>query len=154
MGELTIALGPRVYVTTTIQVDTLAGDTLVSFDDVTFVPIGGTALAIVNLELRTPSPFAPDRIRLAWFVDAGALEDGDLRDLWSGHWRVTPGVGVRIRSAVGPIRVDLAYNPYSPRRGPLFFADADTLIQLAPDFAPERTFLDRFRLHLALGQAF
>ena len=147
-------LGPRVYVTTKIQVDTLTGDTLVSTDDVTFVPIGGTALAIVNLELRTPSPFAADRVRLAWFVDAGALEDGDLADLRPENWRITPGVGVRIRSAVGPIRLDLAYNPYGPRRGPLYFAQADTLIQLARDFAPERTFLDRFRLHLALGQAF
>jgi len=147
-------LGPRVYVTTTIQVDPLTGDTLVPFDDVTFVPLGGTALGIVNLELRTPSPFAADRIRLAWFVDAGALEDGKLADLRPENWRVTPGVGVRIRSAVGPIRLDLAYNPYAPRRGPLYFAQADTLIQIAPDFAPERTFLDRFRLHLALGQAF
>lgn len=147
-------LGPRVYVTSRIQVDPLTGDTLVSTDDVTFVPTGGTALAIVNLELRTPAPVASDRVRLAWFVDAGALEDGDLSDLRLDRWRVTPGVGVRIRSVVGPIRLDLAYNPYAPRRGPLYFAQAGTLIQISPDFAPGRTFLDRFRLHLALGQAF
>lgn len=147
-------LGPRVYVTTEVRVDALTGDTLIAEEDVTFVPIGGTALAIVNFELRVPAPFARDRVRLAWFVDAGALEDGDLGDLRPENWRVTPGVGARIRSAVGPIRIDLGFNPYDARRGPLFLARADTLVQIAPDFAPELTLLDRFRLHLALGQAF
>src|SRR5690606_42106576 len=33
-------LGPPVYVTTTIQVETRTADTLVSFDDITFVPTG------------------------------------------------------------------------------------------------------------------
>jgi outer membrane protein assembly factor BamA len=147
-------LGPVVYVTDDFVLDPLTGDTLPG-TDVTFVPIGGTALAIVNVELRTPAPFAADRVRVAWFVDAGALEAGEVWDLRPSRWRITPGVGVRVRSPVGPIRLDIAFNPYEPRRGPLFLALTDTLIRLADDFAPERgSLLDRFRLHLALGQAF
>jgi outer membrane protein insertion porin family/translocation and assembly module TamA len=35
--------------------------------------------------------------------------------------RVTPGLGFRIFSAVGPIRFDLGYNPYAQQRGAVYF---------------------------------
>src|SRR5690606_2987582 len=54
-------LGPRVYVTVEARIDPLTGDTLLDADP-SFVPIGGTALAIANLELRVPAPFARDRV--------------------------------------------------------------------------------------------
>jgi outer membrane protein insertion porin family/translocation and assembly module TamA len=35
--------------------------------------------------------------------------------------KYTPGIGVRVFTIVGVIRLDLAYNPYAPRAGSAFF---------------------------------
>jgi hypothetical protein len=72
-------------------------------------PVGGEVLLEGNLELRFPLPFPGDRIRGAAFLDAGQVwlrpEDVSLRGL-----AVTPGVGVRYYSPVGPIRVDAGFD--------------------------------------------
>jgi hypothetical protein len=64
---------------------------------------------------------------------------------------------VRIATPVGPIRVDAAYNPYVPLPGRLYLADRTTgeLILLPGSYEPPApTFLNRIRLHIAVGQAF
>src|SRR5688572_29380977 len=35
--------------------------------------------------------------------------------------KVTPGIGARIFSIVGPIRVDIGYNPYARPAGPAYY---------------------------------
>jgi hypothetical protein len=45
------------------------------------------------------------------FVDMGMLGEGSLRDVSSGTRAVTPGFGVRYRSPVGAVRVDLGIRP-------------------------------------------
>jgi hypothetical protein len=69
---------------------------------------------------------------------------------------------MRIATPVGPARVDLAYNPYDPQRGVLFFAEdtnddgrPDVLTPMRDDYAPDSPgFFGRFRVHVAIGQAF
>jgi outer membrane protein assembly factor BamA len=122
--------------------------------DTIFVPVGGTTSAIATLELRFPSPFLSDRMRLAAFVDAGTVQVGGLDALGSG-WRVTPGVGLRIRSPVGPIRMDLAFNPQAPPTGELFeIPEEGGPIPIGVLFQKEQTLLRRLQFHLAVGQAF
>ena len=148
-------LGPGVYVTDDVTTDPATGE-IVPADGVQFVPIGGTALAIANAELRFPSPWYPQRLRLAAFVDAGTLSTGDLWEITEQQWRVTPGVGLRIQTPVGPARLDAAFNPYHQQRGPLYLSAEDgSLVRVNESFQARRGgFFSRLRLHLAIGQAF
>lgn len=80
---------------------------VVSMDEGRFVPrpTGGTRVLEANLELRFPLGLS---FEWATFTDIGQVWGGyegvDLSNL-----EVTPGVGVRYLSPVGPIRIDLAY---------------------------------------------
>ena len=146
------ALGPGVYVTS----DTLDDG---AYDQSTarFIPVGGTSLAVASAEVRFPSPFLADLLRLAVFVDAGNVGMGNFWDLDRAAWRITPGAGLRMSTPVGPVRLDLGYNPHGPRTEPLYFADPDTgtLTKLLDQFTPEPpSFWQRLRLHLAVGQPF
>jgi hypothetical protein len=147
-------MGDLVYVAESAAVDTLGTPgVLVPTGSINSFPIGGTSLAIANLELRFPSPYMPRRFRLAVFVDGGALGTENLWQL--GQWRVTPGAGIRITTPVGPARLDLAYNPYPPDAGPLYANLQNTLVRLADNFRPSQgNFFSRLRINVALGQAF
>jgi outer membrane protein assembly factor BamA len=78
--------------------------------DVRFTPrpLGGTALVEANLEARFP---VWRELHGALFVDMGMLGEGSLRDVTSGTRAVTPGFGIRYRSPIGPVRVDLGIRP-------------------------------------------
>jgi outer membrane protein assembly factor BamA len=147
-------LGDGVYVTDSLVIDVATGDT-VPEPSARFVPLGGTAMGIANLELRVPSPVYSRRLRLALFVDAGAIGNQNIWEFSGSDWKVTPGVGLRIQSPIGPARVDLAYNPYAPVVGPLYLTRDDVLVRIRDDFQPARGgFFSRFRVHVAVGQAF
>jgi outer membrane protein insertion porin family len=68
-------------------------------------PIGGNGLVIFNLELRAPVRGA---IGAVGFVDSGNVfahaSDIDLTEL-----RSAVGFGIRYKSPIGPIRVDLGF---------------------------------------------
>lgn len=118
-------------------------------------PLGGTSLGIVNVEMRMPSPVFPKQLRLAAFIDGGAVTTGTIWSMDARDWRFTPGFGFRATTPVGPARFDVAYNAYRPVRGPLFLAQDSTLTLVQDDYAPERPgFFRRFRVHVAVGQAF
>ena len=76
-------------------------------------PVGGTAILEGNFELRVP--FFMDKLRAAAFVDFGQVwreaSGARLRDLV-----FTPGFGLRYFSAIGPVRIDIGYNPQSAER--------------------------------------
>jgi outer membrane protein insertion porin family len=120
-------------------------------------PIGGTRLVVASAELRTPSPWYPDLLRLGFFLDAGQVWDPEA-DIAPEPIRVTPGLGARITTPVGPLRLDVGYNPYRRRPGPLYSADTETgeLRLLDENFTlPERGgFFGRLVFHPAVGQAF
>jgi outer membrane protein assembly factor BamA len=122
-------------------------------DCVEFVPTGGTSMLVANLELRLPSPFFRRQLRLAAFVDVGSVTTGNLWDM--RDFKVTPGVGLRIITPVGPARVDMAYNPYNPPTSALFVATQGRIVAGADNFTVDPPgFWGRLKFHIAIGQAF
>ena len=91
------------------------------------VPTGGNALFVGNLELQLPSPVAPRLLQLAMFADAGRLWNraGSLQGTTvtddGAMVKITPGVGVRIVSPFGAIRVDFGYNGYRLPAGAAYY---------------------------------
>jgi outer membrane protein assembly factor BamA len=77
-------------------------------------PVGGTSLVEGSIEYRMP--FA---LKMQWavFLDGAIVGGselhslGDIGKLVSGARAITPGIGFRYMSPVGPIRIDLGYNP-------------------------------------------
>ncbi|MEX2608913.1 MAG: BamA/TamA family outer membrane protein [Gemmatimonadota bacterium] len=150
------ALGPGVYVTSALEIDTAAG-TVRPVGSPTFVPVGGTAVGVLNAEVRFPSPFLGRMLRLAAFVDAGVVSSGNLWDLGSDPWKLTPGAGIRLATPVGPLRLDVAYNPHGPAAGPLYLSNPDkgSLVRVDDSFrGAAGSFFQRLRIHVAVGQAF
>ena len=93
-------------------------------------PTGGNAMLVVNTELRVPVTAA---IQMVGFFDVGNVFDR-IGHFQLGEIRGSAGFGVRYRSPVGPIRVDLGFK--LDRR----------------EFAGEREPLTA--LHFSIGQAF
>lgn len=148
-------LGPRVYVITNPDSFTVTnGDTV--YRDVRAVPIGGNSIFVANAEIRVAGPLWPDRLRLAAFVDLGQvyLRQNAIFTLHS--MRVTPGVGVRITTPLGPVRVDVAYNGYDKESGKLKLLSNSQLTDYRPSYQEKRptSFFRRLELQFAIGQVF
>jgi outer membrane protein assembly factor BamA len=118
-------LGPVVYVVG--AVDSTApgpgGDVGVADPSDGFnriAPAGGTATALVNLELRSRTGWPVDILRWVVFMDAGRVWNNSGNYAVTGL-RATPGLGVRLVTPLGPFRVDVAYNPHPYEAGPAFF---------------------------------
>ena len=153
-------LGPRVYVTDSIIVQ----GTDTTLRNLHASPTGGNTVVTANLELRVPTPIFPDRVRLGLFVDVGQVwERGDTLTAVSGL-RVTPGLGLRFITPLGPVRLDAAYNGYPQEPGPLYLLD-NTNKSLTAVLDPTgkqlllrprlpRGFWRRVVVQFAVGQAF
>ena len=146
-------LGPVVYVVSEAEVGDAAADNRpINPDSVQVSATGGNTLAVGNVELRVPSPVFGSRLRLAAFVDAGGAwqrPEGDP------VIRVTPGVGLRVATPLGPLRFDVAYNPYRLQAGPLFQFDEKgdlTTVNGQSEYVLERD--GRVTVHFAVGQPF
>jgi translocation and assembly module TamA len=87
---------------------------------------GGEALVEASAEARW---WVANRLQLAAFADFGAVRSGAAPGAPSAVRRtesiLTPGIGVLAVTAVGPVRVDVAYNPSPARTYPLFARDPD-----------------------------
>lgn len=141
-------LGPVVYV---VPADSINPSKSPSFSQtaVHVAPIGGTRVAIGNLEVRLPTPFFAGRLRAAVFVDAGLLSNAS----GPAPLRVTPGAGLRYTSPIGPIRVDVGYNTHSLQAGQLFKISTDgTLAEIEDGFVKPRG--GSWTWHFSIGQAF
>jgi outer membrane protein assembly factor BamA len=144
-------LGPVVYVVPQSHVDAVGADSI-SADSVRVAATGGNTLALANIEIRVPSPVFSSRLRLAAFVDAGGVWQ---RPRTSALIRVTPGVGLRVATPLGPARLDVAYNPYKLQAGTLY--QFDTTGSLTPVPGKGAYILPRsgkFTFHIAVGQPF
>ena len=141
-------LGPVVYV----------ADDSVTLANLRTSPVGSYGIVLANAELRFPSPVWPSQLRLAAFVDVGRLWDQSERGLVSAGFRVTPGVGVRFITPLGPLRLDVAYNDYPRLSGPLYVpvpatAGADGYLKLVDaHFASASR--GHLQLQVSVGQAF
>ncbi|HXQ28830.1 MAG TPA: hypothetical protein VN848_06130, partial [Gemmatimonadales bacterium] len=72
---------------------------------------------------------------------------------------VTPGVGLRFATPLGPVRVDAAYNGYAPTPGPLYYLNPrDNTLTLVPGVTyapgPPSSFWRSLVVQFAVGQAF
>lgn len=141
-------------------------DPLVTDDRFIPRPLGGRSLAEGSVELRFP---IWNKLTGVAFVDAGAVGEAsvesftefvDFTRLTEGTWAVTPGVGVRYHTRVGPIRVDLGYNPAKAEELPVvtevFVDGARRIVPLerARRYDPVSSWYQRLTLHLSIGQAY
>lgn len=122
-------------------------------------PNGGNAAVEISIELR-------QRLSRQWglvlFVDGGNVYQG-LSDLDWPVW--TPGAGIRLNTPVGPLRLDLGYNPSGPTPLPVVVSlEQGSLVEL-PDpvlFDPFtydqpsalKEFWRRLQIHFSIGEAF
>ncbi|MDE3214852.1 MAG: BamA/TamA family outer membrane protein [Gemmatimonadota bacterium] len=87
------------------------------------VPVGGNALLVANFEYRVPDVFFPRLLQWTFFTDGGEVwtrgTPGSALALSQIKW--TPGVGIRVFTPVGPLQVNVGYNPYPSPRGPIYY---------------------------------
>ena len=123
-------MGPAVYIVNGYQVVSEEGETYYRADSSTaerVVPTGGNTLVVGNVELQVPSPLLPRLLQWAAFADAGRLwvrlprdEPQQLTDD-GPRVKITPGLGVRVFSPFGVIRVDVGYNGYRSPSGSAYY---------------------------------
>ena len=143
-------------------------------DPTTGFPLGGTALLLNNLELRTPPPTLPffqENLSFAIFHDAGNVFTNG-HDLTRSLTRWTQrsshlcqqqstasqcdynyisqavGIGVRYKTPIGPVRFDFGYNP-TPPKFPSTETDPTTK---ATTFVPRQA--GHFNVFFSIGQTF
>jgi outer membrane protein assembly complex protein YaeT len=126
-------------------------------------PLGGNRLLEGSVEFRFPL-FAA--LIGATFVDAAYLAQNTSPGLPRSKAAITPGVGVRYLSAVGPVRIDVGLNPTKTEQLPVITEDIANggrqLVRLDATRAYSPTqgsgglnsFLTRLTLHLSIGEAF
>ena len=151
-------LGPRVYVTDSIEVS----GTDTTYHNLQASATGGNAIFVANAEFRFPTPLFPDRMRVAVFADVGQVWERDVATV--GGVRFTPGVGVRFVTPLGPVRLDAAYNGYPSEPGALYLLNTKTKgltavtdstgnqVLVRPGLPPG--FWRRVVVQFAVGQAF
>ena len=137
--------------------------------------LGGTSLLEASIEYRFPLPFLTN-LGGAVFVDGAAVGERvldplgagvrTLADLVRGTGAITPGFGVRYLSTVGPIRVDVGFNPSRAedlavvteiiRNGKQEIVPLDIPKRYSPTGTSTGigSILNRFTLHLSIGQAY
>ena len=166
-------LGPKVLLATAALPNGTCADPAACDDApvdpalVSVRPIGGDRLFEANVEARY---WMGSSLQLAAFLDYGRLTSrsgaGVEADVPAALRQslLTPGIGFRVITDLGPIRVDLGYDPSSARTVPLFAESDDGGIRQAgyvrfdpfawddPGFFRELS--RRLQFHFAIGQAF
>jgi outer membrane protein insertion porin family len=117
-------IGARVYLADSVRMQVLRDTLLWALPpDSTgwrAVPTGGTVAAVANVELRVRPRVLTEFIQFVAFVDAGNVWTAGEEALDDTRIFVTPGIGVRLSTPVGPIRLDVAWNNYAPSPGPAY----------------------------------
>ncbi len=150
-------LGPVVYVINALNGDTTGDSTLAAVSNGTIRPrfsaTGGNTLGVGQIELRLPAPIWSERLTFAVFLDAGTLYERGETNLSPVQIRLTPGVGLRVATPLGPARLDVGYNGYDNPPGALYLQKDDgTLSLLQTDFLQKRQ--SRLSFHFSFGQPF
>lgn len=139
-------LGPLTYIVESVDTTGAVPDSSIRTS-----ATGAEQLALFNVEWRFPLPFLAG-LSGAVFTDAAWM--GTQGAFTFSKLRATPGVGVRLATAIGPVGLDVAYNPYRATEGPLYRVDGSDFVLVRRDYRPRRGTLDRFRLNFSVGQAF
>jgi signal peptidase I len=87
------------------------------------VPTGGNTLVVGNLEAQWASPLLPQLLQLAAFADAGRLwnRGGTALRADGPVVKITPGLGIRVASPFGAVRIDFGYNAYALPAGAAYY---------------------------------
>lgn len=164
-------LGPKYLITTpenavalgcALELVGCPAGLVVDKDDVVARPTGGDLLWEASVEGRV---WVTERVQLAAFADYGVLARQWLRGPGTpgraadSESLLTPGVGVRVLTPIGPVRLDAAYNPQGTEIFPLFTEDPLTrdiifLGNVAYDRYRNEGFFGRVKLHLGIGQVY
>lgn len=107
-------------------------------------PLGGNALVVLNAELRRN---VYRQFGLVGFYDAGNVFER-VREIDFSRFSHTIGLGVRIQTPLGPVRLDLGYLLGDPYTGSGLNNDQIRKLTEAGFKIP------RFRIHFSFGQAF
>ena len=159
-------LGPRVLVADQVRdcpneflqncVERIARENPRQFDE---RPSGGNAAFEFSTELR-------QRLTSAWvfvlFLDAGGIYE-DLGKIVAPTW--TPGAGLRWLTPVGPLRLDIGYNPSGPTPLPVVVSLENGSLVALPDLVTYdpftyddpgflKQFWRRLQIHISIGEAF
>jgi outer membrane protein insertion porin family/translocation and assembly module TamA len=141
-------------------------------DKFTARPTGGNTLLEGSVEVRFP---IWKNLGGAAFLDGAMVGKGTLREVTEGAGAITPGFGVRYYSPVGPIRVDVGFNPNVSEELAVLTQVGDgrdseivrvrtlqngTPVDAVRMYAPAkreggiRGFLSQLTLHLSIGHAY
>lgn len=132
------------------------------YRDFTPRPLGGNRLLEGSVEFRFP---VYGDFLGAVFVDGAYLSQNTSPALPKSKAAITPGFGVRYKSLVGPVRVDVGINPSTSEDLPVVTQDLaarnGSLVRLDTVRAYSPTggsgigsILSRLSLHLSIGEAF
>jgi outer membrane protein insertion porin family/translocation and assembly module TamA len=133
-------LGELVYLLDANAIDSLrVNDTTIVYtirpgaDPSRVIPVGGNSLVVTNVDLRFRDPFFPYLLQYTVFTDIGGVwtRQPGKPNLALKQLKYTPGVGVRVFSPVGPIQLNVGYNPYQPTVGAALYAPS-----ISGGFAP------------------
>lgn len=105
-----------------------------------FVPLGGNSSVLATTELRY---YLSPTWATVFFADAGNVAADSTEAFGFGDIHLAVGSGVRLRTPVGPIRLDLSYRPL---RRHLRVVNSDAVL--------EKNFIDWFSVFLSIGEAF
>lgn len=96
------------------------------------VPLGGNSLFVANVEYRLRDPFfLPDLLQYTLFIDGGDVWNRESAQGSKPKW--TPGFGLRALTPVGPVQMNVGFNPYKRENGPLYYnPDVTTLACATP----------------------
>lgn len=130
-------------------------------------PVGGTSLLEWSAEYRLAIGFRR-KLWAAAFIDGAIVGSNvvsglsSLRNLVKGQTAITPGFGIRYKSPVGPVRIDIGYDPTGVEELPVI---SEAVINgerrivrvgetgdLKRTYHATRSLLDRFQLHFSIGQ--
>ncbi len=127
-------------------------------------PVGGSSLLEGTIEYRRS---LGGNLGGALFVDAGRVGSGNLPAPFAARSAITPGVGLRYTSPLGPIRIDLGLRPMGVETLPAVtqIRDSTGALRLVQLQTPVRydplagahglgRLTSRLQLHLYIGEAY
>lgn len=105
-----------------------------------FVPLGGNSSLLATAEFRW---YLTRTLGMVLFADVGNVAAGPTEAFRARDVHLAVGTGLRLRTPVGPIRLDLSYRPL---RRHIEVVNSDAVL--------EDDFIDWFSIFISIGEAF
>jgi outer membrane protein assembly complex protein YaeT len=157
-GRASIPLAERIYSGGSTSLRSFPDFQAGPRDPTTGFPLGGNVLLANTFELRFP--LLGDNLGGVIFHDAGNVYSSlsqfsfrfRQRNLTDFNYMVqSAGIGIRYRTPIGPIRLDLSLSPDAPRFFGLKGTEQDLINNTAISTVQK---INAFQFHFSLGQAF